>query len=338
MVEQRDVLSLASVDRIRFYVRRKYEHLPKEKHAEIVADAIVKIITRQLPHFDAELKETICQQLIKHVIIAEKRPVHLQDIDQMCTRCTLDRPEAQQLLSAWRAEHGLAGNGLNASPAETGCKAEARGKLQRWLDKLAAAANQRNKAIRYGLGCLAIVGGALTAQLLHEQETNVAKEQPIVLAEPLKQAEILPENELPEKYQYHEVDHDKLKAYLETRSSLLAEQQYYDVIVETAKQFNISPVLLFAITGQEQGFVQRDHELAEEIVNNPFNVFHSWQDYNTTIADSTAIAARTIVNLSKDRPEDVDAIVWINRKYAEDPNWSKGVSSLFETIINYIND
>lgn len=326
---QRDVLSLDSVDRIRFYVRKKYEHLSKEKHAEIVADAIVQVITRQLPEFDAALKESICQELITKVIIAEQRPVSLQDIDQISSRQVVQYPQAQHVLEEWRTERGVAANEL-ASGVWEGEKS--------WRDKLTTAIVRKHKAIAYSFGCLVIIGGVLTAQLLQQQEAAVVSEPAVQQAQPVEKVEQLPPNELPTHYQYHEVNDEKLKQYLNSRSSLLAEQRYYDVIVATAKQFNISPLLLFAITGQEQGFVPRDHEQAEEIANNPFNVFHSWQDYNTTIEKSTEIAARTIVNLSKGRPDDVEAIAWINRKYAEDPNWSKGVTSLFATITNYIND
>jgi hypothetical protein len=335
---QRDVLSLDSVDRIRFYVRTKYEHLPKDKHAEIVADAIVKIITRQLPPFSKELQDHICQELISQVIVAQQRPVSIEDIERLSLHKVLGNVQAQQQLSQWRVEHGL------SEVMDDG----SRNWAQRLWSKLKNALYRQRKVMAYSFGCLVIVGGVMTAQYIQQQAANksvsearsadILGDQTSLQGEPLASLEQLPSNELPNHYQFHDVDHSKLKAYLESRSSLLTEQRYYDVIVETAKQFNISPVLLFAITGQEQGFVPRDHEKAEVIANNPFNVFHSWQDYNTTIEQSTGIAARTIVNLSKDRPDDVEAITWINRKYAEDPNWSKGVTSLYTTIINYIND
>ena len=68
------------------------------------------------------------------------------------------------------------------------------------------------------------------------------------------------------------------------------------------------------------------------MANNPFNVYHSWEDFSTNISESSQITARTIVNLSKDRPEEVDPIHWINRKYAEDGNWWQGVSSIFNQL------
>ena len=132
-------------------------------------------------------------------------------------------------------------------------------------------------------------------------------------------------NNLPSYLQYEQVDDKDLREWLNGRKSILAEEPYYSSIINAASEFNIDPLLLFAITGQEQGFVSKEHVNAEKIANNPFNVFHSWEDFNTNISESSRIAARTIVNLSKDRPKEADPFQWINRKYAEDPNWWIGV-------------
>jgi hypothetical protein len=109
-------------------------------------------------------------------------------------------------------------------------------------------------------------------------------------------------------------------------------------IIAAAEEFGIDPLLMFAITGQEQAFVPRNHERAMEIVNNPFNVFHSWKEYNTTIKQSARIAARTIVSASKDRPDGIDPFTWINIKYAEDKLWAKGVRSIWTSMSKRIAD
>lgn len=143
---------------------------------------------------------------------------------------------------------------------------------------------------------------------------------------------------LPESFQYEIVNEDALKAYLDSRSSVLREEPYFTSILDVGKDFNINPILLFAITGQEQGFVPQEHVSALLIANNPYNVFCSWQSYNTDIIDSSEIACRTIINLSKDRPESVDPLVWVNRKYSSDQNWHCGVRSLCDEINQFIND
>ena len=137
---------------------------------------------------------------------------------------------------------------------------------------------------------------------------------------------------LPDYFNYKSINKDKLLDFLHARNSMLAEEPYFSAIIRASKEFNLNPYLLFAITGQEQSFVPKDHENAEKIANNPFNVFHSWQDYNTDIYDSSRIVARTVINLSKDKPSNIDIFDWINNKYAGDKNWGKGVREIFESF------
>lgn len=133
-------------------------------------------------------------------------------------------------------------------------------------------------------------------------------------------------NYLQSHLQYKAIDESALKTWLQNRNSTLAEEPYFSSIINTAKSFNINPLLIFAITGQEQNFVPTTHEYATQIANNPFNLYGSWLDYNTTIEDSTRIVAHTIIRLGKDCPDDQDQIKWINKRYAADPNWHRGVT------------
>ena len=132
--------------------------------------------------------------------------------------------------------------------------------------------------------------------------------------------------------QYQEFNQDALRSWLEERNSLLAYEPYFSTIIATAKDFNIHPLLLFSITGQEQNFVPKVHERATEIANNPFNLYGSWKDFNTSIEESSQIVSRTLINLGKDCPKDEDQIKWINKSYAEDPNWHLGVSYFFNEL------
>lgn len=137
---------------------------------------------------------------------------------------------------------------------------------------------------------------------------------------------------LPTYLMYKNVNVTNLKEFLKSKNSLLGEEPYFSAILSVCKDFNLNPLVMFAITGQEQSFVPKSNENAYEIANNPFNVFSSWKKYNTSIQDATKIAARTIVNLCKNKPANVDAFTWINRKYSEDENWSKAVRSIFKQL------
>jgi hypothetical protein len=140
------------------------------------------------------------------------------------------------------------------------------------------------------------------------------------------------DNGLPKELKYIEIDKNLLRGWLDNKNSILAEDPYLSSIIEIAKQYDINPLFMIAITGQEQGFVPKSQENALKIANNPFNVYESWIGYNTTIDDSSKIAAQTIINLSKGRPEEVHAIQWINERYAEDKNWWVGVDKIFSQL------
>lgn len=128
---------------------------------------------------------------------------------------------------------------------------------------------------------------------------------------------------------YEKVDEGKLKKWLDKKNSKLAEEPYFTAILQTSKKYDIHPLLMFAIVGQEQSFVPKTGAAAAKIANNPFNVYGSWEVYNTNIYDSSSLAADTIIKSSRNRPVYMNSIRWINRKYAEDPNWWNGVSKLF---------
>lgn len=134
---------------------------------------------------------------------------------------------------------------------------------------------------------------------------------------------------LHEGFKYVRVDESKLKKWLDKKNSMLTEEPYFTAILATSKKYDINPLLMFAIVGQEQSFVPKTGAAAKKIANNPFNVYGSWESYNTNIYDSSSLAADTIIKSSSNRPVYMNTIRWINRKYAEDPNWWNGVSKLF---------
>jgi len=132
--------------------------------------------------------------------------------------------------------------------------------------------------------------------------------------------------------QFKDVDNETLQSWFSRNGSMVGQSPYFETILEVAEAYGVNPLLLFAITGQEQGFVPKDHEFAELMINNPFNVYGSWETYNTHIEESAQIAARTILTASEERPDDMDPVDWINQTYAEDENWSKGVKMILEQL------
>ncbi|MFD2331926.1 hypothetical protein ACFSR7_21950 [Cohnella sp. GCM10020058] len=133
-------------------------------------------------------------------------------------------------------------------------------------------------------------------------------------------------------FAYSPFNAEAVRSYLADRDSLLVERPYFEAIVESARRHGIDPLLLFAVAGQEQGFVPKSAKKAKQIANNPFNVFNSWETYNTNISDSSSIAAKLLAKLAAGIPEGEEPFAWMNRTYAEDPRWSDGVRAIYDKL------
>jgi hypothetical protein len=137
--------------------------------------------------------------------------------------------------------------------------------------------------------------------------------------------------------------------------------QDIQAIIDAAKQFNLNPLLLLAITGQEQDFdsinayggnVSGNLADLKMIEANPFNLYGYWSVYHPGVnpdgsgtpdlAHSAIIAARTVAShLTVPPPAGMDAILYINSTsnptheiYAQDVNWGYGVKTFFWKLSN----
>ena len=132
------------------------------------------------------------------------------------------------------------------------------------------------------------------------------------------------------RFSYEPFDYFKVKHYIAgARNGLIGLPEHYNRVLHVAYLNNIDPLLLLAIIGQEQAFVQMDSNQSNTIINNPYNVYHSWSEYNTTLRDSTQIAINTIKNRLSNAPLNVSPFSWLNAIYAEDPNWHNGVRLIY---------
>lgn len=131
-------------------------------------------------------------------------------------------------------------------------------------------------------------------------------------------------------FKYKPINYFEVRHYILTaRNGLIGQSSHFNQILHSAYVNDIDPLLLLAIIGQEQAFIPRDGQNASEIINNPYNVYHSWIIYNTTLRDSTQIAINTIKNRLKTAPPDVSPFQWLNTVYAEDVNWHQGVRLIY---------
>lgn len=335
-----DLLTPSDVNVIRRYVRTKYAPLSGSRQAEIVADAIKRTLRQRLPELPAELNNQLINELIARCLVQEQRVVKADDVLDVYTELEANGQfESERYLDPilhwanervpgrWTAEQ------LESRLSRS--RGIARAAIQ--VDEpLAVPPQPRSRrmftAAGASLTALAIAG-AITIGLLGSGEQ--AAQEPISTpnAAPVpQQVEVVRDIGLPEYLQYTDINAPAVKSFLEKRDALLAEEPYFGAIVASAKKHGIHPLLLLAITGQEQGFVPRTNKNAKRIANNPFNVFHSWQDYNTNIRDSSDIAAKLLAKLAAKRPEGADAFDWFNETYAEDDQWAKGVRTLFAQL------
>lgn len=139
---------------------------------------------------------------------------------------------------------------------------------------------------------------------------------------------------LPEELAFKQINTAAVSIWLANKNSMLAE--HVDVFERVGRNHNVNPLLLVAITGQEQSFVPVGS--SPKMLGNPFNVYGSWLDYSPGLEKSAEIAARTINNLSLDRPPNVHPLQWINSPsnprglYATDQTWWVGVSKIFKEL------
>lgn len=335
-LKQIKVLLKDDILRLRQYINTKFPHYNNEKRAEIFINTLRSILDKHLVGIPSHQQSTIREKLLKEVLISKPQGLFLDDIFEATLSLEGEAPSFSQELCQWVNMHissPINSSSINSIPINSSLFTEASNisennlhlnpqghintlNLHNYIEK--------NKIkilllITLSISSTFILIGPIAKQI---QASEAVLEEPVVYTHP----------HLPTHFHYKDIDTDKLKAYLNTKNSLLAQEPYFTAIIETSKEFDLNPLILFAIAGHEQAFVPTTHPSAEEIANNPYNVFVSWQSYNTDIIDSSKIVSRTIINLSKDMPTDLNPFQWINRKYAEDESWWKGVDTIYNRL------
>ncbi|WP_239614434.1 hypothetical protein [Cohnella mopanensis] len=347
------VLSPSDINTIRRYVHTKYAPLPGNRRAEIVADAIRRTLQQRLPNVPDDLKNAMVDKLIFRCLVGEQRDVQPDDVLDLCAELHTDeislreqwlepilewanerspgRWNAEQLTSRLNRRKGPAlavVQDLPAIPEQDAQINDSSVSVKNWFGRLR---KKGSTMVTISMIALVVAGAASITLLLNKPETAITEsvaQPPMISAPPMA----LPDIGMPERLKYAEIDVATLKQYLKSRNSMLEKEPYFSAIMDNAREYDIHPHLLFAITGQEQGFVPKTSKDAKIIANNPFNVGHSWMEYNTDIRNSAGIASRLIVKLANSRPEGHDPFEWFNQTYAEDPLWSDGVRKIFDKL------
>lgn len=356
-LQNEQLLYAENVTTLRATIALKYPHASSKERADLLAKAIKQILHTNLSSFEETIKQALIHELLKSAIQKQDFSINAQDV--ITSYATLNESGKTDLapLTNWLSEttgETLSSEevvdtltslkSLQSPPNMATSHFTAQTPLATTLTPPILDTDHIASSIftRFPYKKVFLIGStlcvAITTILLVVNINTRPTKTPIELPSTITTTEatltfLIPEEDyLMSHLQYKLVNEVALKEWLTDRDSILAEDPYFSTILEAAASYNINPLLMFAITGQEQGFVPKNHKYALQIANNPFNVYGSWEDFNTDIKDTAFIAARTIINLSKGCPSDADPIQWLNQKYAEDPTWHKGVTALLKQL------
>jgi putative ABC transport system permease protein len=328
----KSIIDDQAIMRIKDYIHNKHPDLNSSQKASLLANAIHRAVESHLPDFqNPATKAWLRRQLLAKMGMGERFVLMTEDILEACLSLDLQQSGNMEPLTAWMAKH----TGLLLSEQRLQVLAGQVQQVNKWEALSAVVPMKRVIELKWlsSLGRIACLLAVIAAVMGTDslQVASLPQERYDSFAPPSTQHSLQAAG-LPDEYVYHAMNGPKLREWLRRKKSLLAEEPYFSTIINTAKENDIHPLLLFAITGQEQGFVPTAHKKAKQIANNPFNIYNSWQSYNTTIADSARIAAQTIRHISQNRPIYSHPIAWLNTVYAEDPNWWVGVNAIFEQM------
>ncbi|MFZ5642695.1 MAG: hypothetical protein ACOY46_03785 [Bacillota bacterium] len=334
-LQEKQIIKSEDILALREYIGRRYPGAASREAAAILANAVHRVIDRHIQEFDQKDRFRIRKSLLEKAVYRKNFSIHAGDVFRTCLEIRNGNEEYDAVLARWvsgQQEVPISREALQHFTRGQGRPVREFLKIKREVPvSIEVSSNVINiKLIKKNKAFLAVSCIALCLitfnpfkNMLSVSFDSVATAQTTVVAAGAV---------LPEGLQYRDIDTAKLKAALIKRNSILADELYFSAILQAAREYNVNPLLLFAITGQEQAFVPRTDENAAKIANNPFNVYHSWTEYNTNISDSARIAANTVVSLSRNRPAEVDPLVWLNRKYAEDSQWWVGVSQIIREL------
>lgn len=351
-LQEKQIIKIEDILILREYIGRKYPDAKPRESAAILANAVHRVIDRHIQEFDEKDRFQIRMSLLKKVVHSNQFSIHAGDVFRTCLEIRNGNEEYDATLARWVSsrqavpisrealQHFFRGQGRPIRDTLN----HKRDLVQESIEGVEKKAAECKTAISSNVIKLtkknkAFLAASLIATCL--LTFNPLKNMLVVSFGSMASAQTTVVDTgpvLPEELLYKDVDTARLKAALEKRNSILADELYFSAILQAASEYNVNPLLLFAITGQEQAFVPRTDKNAPQIANNPFNVYHSWTEYNTNIRDSARIAANTVVSLSRNRPVDVDPLVWINRKYAEDSKWWVGVSRIIRELQSEVGE
>lgn len=366
-LRQFEVLRSNQILLLKNYIWKKYPDCSMYQRSIILVDAIHKVIDKNMQEFNKEIRDQVKYKILQRAVKTKNYDIDGSDIFRACLFLKDTRDSFKASLVNWLNKkcsntvkeryidlllskvadsyNEYADYELEYIISEVLCDLEDdccfnagvidASQLGSFFAERVYAIYEdfKIKAVRWYIphciliACLFMSASIIENEFVLRQENIFNANNPPIAASETEDA-FMQDKVL----QYKKVDKERLLHYLSGRGSLLSEEPYFSSIIQASQEYNVNPLLLFAITGQEQAFVPKNQINAKLIANNPFNVYGSWQAYNTDTLDSARIAANLIATLSKNKPASIDPIVWINTQYAEDETWYIGVQKLLREI------
>ena len=365
------VLSLQDLSNIKETISHRYAHLSSTERAEILAMALHTHLDKHLSGVyninrddDGDSKDgvedadTDTVTALKHQILSDTLAKHIYTItrhDIFQSIYQLDLPEEMRVSLAeswlsesvkvmvprWALEQVIYGESTNRSIPNTRSFDTERPRLKidfhlwyhhmnRWMGKMTT-----------GIATILILISLVSfvSYFRHRGDEPMLYGKGLYHTDPRWQIlfEHLGDLSLSalqtDDFSYQRFDYFSVKSYiLLHRNGLIGQSEHYNLIIQMAKFNDVDPLLLFAIIGHEQAFVPLDAAYRDKIIHNPYNVYHSWVDYNTNLVDATQIAINTIKIRLKTKPSNTSSFEWLNLIYAEDPNWHLGVKAMYNHL------
>lgn len=355
------ILSLQDLSNIKETIAERYLHLSSVERAEILALAIHNHLSKHLKGVDDAFIDTLMHQILSETLAKHVYTISRHDVFQSIFQLDLNEEtrvglaetwlseSAQILVPRWALESYVKENvtftsdkpALKSNPVPI-VTSQRQFKLQDYVGALYTDLNhfmaKHVTAVAVVLFVISIV--AFTSYIGHLPQ--IRKNTPSSFALEISQIQnfeslgkITLATENMDAFRYQTFDYFAVKNYiLLQRNGSIGNAEHYNLVIQLARLNDIDPLLLFAIIGHEQAFVPMDAIHRERIIRNPYNVYHSWLEYNTNLVDSTQIAINTIKLRLDKKPLDVAAFEWLNMTYAEDPNWHVGVNAIYNHLIN----
>lgn len=370
-LENKKVIDKHDILTIKAYIEKKYTSYSSVQKSAVLTKAVHQILDNSIRGLDENTSQSIKCEVLKNTLLGNSDAISLEDIFNASVNQKNKSEDFTEKLTSWvnlHVEDRVSKEDIekfsNNDNAEynTEHNNEPAIKFTEDMGKSTDTYNYNLEGSKsfYGvltnyiglrkMACLLFLFmfSVLAVQKININYSNVFQKK--MEAEKINSAEIIKEvdmdikaydkkmnlwrtSNLPKDFLYKDINKTALQSFLVKRNSILSEEPYFSTIISVSKEYNLNPLVLFAICGQEQGFVPKQDSDSKKIANNPFNVYVSWQKYNTSIEDASRIACVTIINLCKDRPDSEQAFKWINRQYSEDKNWYKGVSEIYKKLV-----